>query len=130
MMRSKFFLSILATILLTGSAQAQYTGNNQTNTIGGLAIDATGDPYYVGYIYSYATLVIENGGVLSNIPPGVIGYESAANKNSVLVTGSGSVWTNTGELDVGDLGAGNSQTISNGGAVYGSGSRTQFDQAL
>ena len=36
-MRPKFFLPILAAVLLAGSAQAQYTGNNQTNTISGVS---------------------------------------------------------------------------------------------
>src|ERR1035438_10218533 len=46
-MKSKFFLSISAAVLLAGNAHAQYTGNNQTNTISGVAIDWMGNGAYI-----------------------------------------------------------------------------------
>jgi hypothetical protein len=44
----KFLLPVLIAVLLAGRAQAQYSGSNQTNTISGVAVDAMGNPYYVG----------------------------------------------------------------------------------
>lgn len=73
-MKSKLSLSILAAVLLTGSAQAQFTGDNQTNTISGVAVNWTAnDAYYVGQYSVDDALVIQNGGVLSNTL-GYIGY--------------------------------------------------------
>jgi T5SS/PEP-CTERM-associated repeat protein/autotransporter-associated beta strand protein len=46
-----------------------------------------------------------------------IGNTTTASNNSVLVTGAGSTWTNSGDLFVGNQGSGNSLVISNGGAV-------------
>ena len=74
-MKSKLSLSILAAVLLTGSAQAQFTGDNQTNTISGVAVPywTANDAYYVGQYSVDDALVIQNGGVLSNTL-GYIGY--------------------------------------------------------
>jgi T5SS/PEP-CTERM-associated repeat protein len=46
---------------------------------------------------------------------GIIGVFSS--NNSALVTGAGSLWTNSGDLYVGNEGSGNSLVISNGGRV-------------
>ncbi len=117
-MRPKFFLPILAAVLLAGSAQAQYTGNNQTNTISGFAVDWTGNgAYIVGDTWVYDALLIQNGGVLSNTV-GYIGNQPGADDNTALVSGTGSVWSNINNLSVGYYGTGNSLTITNGGAVY------------
>ena len=117
-MKTKFLLPILATVLLSGSAQAQYTDNNQTNTINGVASNWVPDgAYIIGQNWVYDTLIIQTGGVLSNTS-GYIGYEPGANDNTALVSGSGSVWSNTAGLFVGDYGAGDSLTITNGGTVF------------
>jgi T5SS/PEP-CTERM-associated repeat protein len=113
--KSKFFLPILTTVLLSGSAQAQYTGSNQTNTISGVTSNWVG-AYIVGDTWVYDALVIQTGGVLSNTY-GYIGNQSGASNNSVLVNGSGSVWSNANDLAVGNFGAANSLTITNKGAV-------------
>jgi T5SS/PEP-CTERM-associated repeat protein len=48
-----------------------------------------------------------------------IGAYSSSSNNSVLVTGEGSLWANSGTLSMGSAG-GNQLTISNGGTVYDS----------
>jgi len=117
-MKAKFLLPILAGVLLTGSAQAQYTDNNQTNTISGVASNwVDNGTYVVGSNWVYDALNILNGGVFSN-GVGYIGYEATASNNSVLVSGTGSVWSNTSYLYIGNDGSGNSLTITNGGTVY------------
>src|ERR1035437_356716 len=108
-MKSKFLLSILTAVLLAGNAHAQYTGDNQTNTISGVASNWVGD-YSVGDNFVYDALVIQTGGVLSN-GFGYVGYQFGADNNTVLVTGSGSVWSNANDLYVGFFGALNSLTI-------------------
>ena len=90
---------ILATVLLAHSVQAQFTGNNQTNTINGVATiwpDNNG-AYVVSQNWAYDALVITNGGSLSNNLT-FIGLQPGADSNSVLVTGSGSVWSNATSL--------------------------------
>ncbi|WP_246413124.1 autotransporter outer membrane beta-barrel domain-containing protein [Rhizobium indicum] len=72
------------------------------------------DDLYIGN-EGTGTLTIENGGAVDNIN-GYIGYFSAAASGTVTVTGSGSTWTNSQDLTIGDSGAG-TLIISNGGTV-------------
>jgi T5SS/PEP-CTERM-associated repeat protein len=50
---------------------------------------------------------------------GSIGYDGGAG-NSVLVTGAGSLWTNSATLMIGFRGNGNSLTVADGGSVSAS----------
>ena len=115
-MKPKLFLPILVAVLLAGGAQAQYTGDNQSNTISGVASNWVSTAYFVGQNWVNDALVIQAGGVLSN-GFAYIGYEPGADFNTVLVTDPGSAWSNANDLSVGYLGALNSMTVSNGGAV-------------
>ena len=74
---------------------------------------------YIGSNGSRNSLVITNGGTVVGAVGEVnyIGNNSGANSNSVLVSGSGSAWTNATEIHVGDSGRGNSLVINDGGAV-------------
>ncbi|MBI5820984.1 MAG: hypothetical protein HZA88_18595, partial [Verrucomicrobia bacterium] len=63
-------------------------------------------------------LTIVNGGQVINVDA-YVGSNASASNNSVLVTGDGSVWTNSGVLTIGG-GLGNSVTLANGGRVYAS----------
>ena len=51
----------------------------------------------------------------------MIGKNSSASNNSVVVTGTGSTWSNYDKLNIGFQGSGNSLTISNSGQVISSG---------
>jgi len=62
------------------------------------------------------SLVISNGGVV-NDQYGYIGNSNSASNNTALVTGSNSLWTNSGDFVVGMSGSSNSITITNGGKV-------------
>ena len=86
---------------------------------GWVTIYGVGD-YYVGSNYVFDALQISSSGVLSN-GAGRIGYTAAATNNSVLVTDTGSVWTNSSTLNVGLSGSSNSLVITNGGTVFGNG---------
>ena len=77
----------------------------------------------VGFGGSGNSVVVSNGGTLTNSHysyGGVIGLNSGATNNSVLVTGNGSAWNSGGDLLVGWGDSGNTLTISNGGAVTSS----------
>jgi len=91
-------------VLVTG------TGSSWSNS-GDLLLGVSG---------SGNSMVISNGGTVSNSQVnygGVIGFNSGSSNNSVLVTGAGSTWSNSGDLLVGVSGSGNSLVISNGGTV-------------
>lgn len=66
------------------------------------------------------TLTIAGGAAVTNTL-GVVGADVTSSDNSVLVTGSGSVWANT-ELQVGLKGPGNTLTIAAGAQVWTIGS--------
>jgi len=63
------------------------------------------------------SLVISNGGTVAGANTNHIGRNPSSANNSVLVTGAGSMWTISNQLNVGTLGSGNSLVISNGGRV-------------
>jgi len=81
-----------------GFAVGQYGGGNQLTIANGGQVVSTG-----GFPGNYT---------------GVLSYYGSASNNVVLVTGSGSVWNNQGNLAVGYSGVGNLLTVTNGGAVF------------
>ena len=109
---------IVLAVAIAPVSRAQFTGNNQTNIISGVTSNWNGT-YYVGYDKTYDQLQIVNGAALYGFDS-YIGYKGSnpSSNNSVLVTGSGSVWSNWSDLHIGSLGSsGNSLVISNGGRV-------------
>ncbi len=65
--------------------------------------------------YGTGTLLIENGGTVSSVS-GLIGWQSSSIGSTATVTGSGSAWTLSNSLYVGNSGQG-AMTISAGGHV-------------
>jgi T5SS/PEP-CTERM-associated repeat protein/autotransporter-associated beta strand protein len=63
------------------------------------------------------SMVISNGGLVTVGIHSYIGGDVPADNNSVLVTGSGSRWSNAFSLFVGNAGVSNSLTVANGGNV-------------
>src|SRR5215831_9483420 len=117
--RNHFPVVALALLALISPHQthAQFTGNNQTNIVSGVTNNWSG-AYDVGGNYVFDVLFIQNGGVLSvTNGDGIIGSNVGANSNSVVVSGTGSVWSNSSSTVVGFHGSGNSLVISNGGRV-------------
>ncbi|MCX6897787.1 MAG: autotransporter domain-containing protein [Verrucomicrobia bacterium] len=101
--------------------------NSLTVTNGGMVL--AGGDLYVGMYGSSNTLTISGGGRVFN-GNGYIGYDGSfgGGNNSVLVTGSGSLWSNAYDVVVGDAdGYGppnsdrNSLTVTNGGVVLADG---------
>ena len=76
---------------------------------------------YVGFAGGGNSLMISNGAVVIN-QDGYIGTYYQSSNNSVVVSGANSLWSNSGEVMIGNFGSGNSLTISNGGRVVLSGS--------
>jgi T5SS/PEP-CTERM-associated repeat protein len=113
---------LIGTVLGSRSSEAQYTNDYQTNIISGVTSNWAGD-YLVGNATNFAdALLIQNGGVLSD-GYGYLGYGATSSENGVLVTGPGSVWSNSyspfsvDSLSIGYYGPRNSLVINNGGQV-------------
>jgi T5SS/PEP-CTERM-associated repeat protein len=69
------------------------------------------------------SLVVTNGGCVYNAGDCVLGTNSRNSGNKIVVTGSGSIWTNNGTIKIANGGSSgdcknNSVTIANGGKVY------------
>jgi fibronectin-binding autotransporter adhesin len=108
---------VVPTILGSNSVSS---GNTVTVTDPG-STWSTAYGLIVGDFGADNSLTISNGGNVSTTLGGfstTLGRNSSSSNNAVLVTGTGSVWTNTGMLIVGGSGSGNTLTIGNGGAVY------------
>jgi T5SS/PEP-CTERM-associated repeat protein/autotransporter-associated beta strand protein len=71
---------------------------------------------YVGYSGSSNAMLISNGAMVSD-SSGWIGYQAKSSNNTVLISGSNSIWANSSELIIGQSGSGNSLIISNEGQV-------------
>ena len=78
----------------------------------------SGNFLFIGSNSAANRLVISNGATASVNANAYLGYisESASN-NQALVTGSNSVWSSAGTIEVGFLGSGNQVVVSNGGVV-------------
>jgi T5SS/PEP-CTERM-associated repeat protein len=115
---TRLFLAVLGLALIVPATRAQFTTNFETNTISAVTSNWVGNgTYVVGSNTFLDTLIVQNGGVLSN-GTGYVGYESSGSNNTAIVRDSGSVWTNQFDLYVGYMGAGNQLVISNGGQVF------------
>jgi T5SS/PEP-CTERM-associated repeat protein len=95
--------------------------NSLTLANGASANSGVGGIFNLGGAGSKNRLVITNGATLFTGGPSdvnAIGSRAGGNNNSAIVTGAGSVWSNGFVLYVGNTGAVNSLTISDGGTVY------------
>jgi T5SS/PEP-CTERM-associated repeat protein len=80
-------------------------------------------PLWLGRLGSGNQLVISNGAELvSSI--GVLGQTPLSSNNTAVVTGTGSLWTNRGRVDV--LSSGNTLLITNGAILASGSARTDF----
>src|SRR5882672_660361 len=93
---------LIWTVVGSRPSEAQYTANFQTNLISGVTSNWSGN-YIVGSNTFADALLVQSGGVL-NDGSGCLGYEVGSSNNSVLVTGTGSFWRNTGTLTIGASG--------------------------
>jgi len=84
------------------------TGTNSLWSNGGV---------FVGWFGAGNWLVVSNGALVRS-GGGSLGEESGGNNNTAVVTGSGSVWSNTASLYVGKNGAGNQLLVSNAATAF------------
>ena len=95
-------------------------GNNSVVVTGqGSSWNGGGD-LFVGESGAGNSLVITNGGTVINGQVsygGVIGLNTSANNNNVLVSGTGSTWSNSVNLTIGWNGANNTMAVMAGGQV-------------
>ncbi len=101
-------------------AIGQYEGasNNIVTVTGSNSVWNDNGYLNVGDQGAWNSLIISNGGVVSDTYANIGVNSSNANFNTVTVTGTGSIWTNSYDLRIGYRGADNTLTISNGGVVY------------
>jgi outer membrane autotransporter protein len=105
-------LALLATWSIHPASAADWNINDSQS----LTASANYDIVYVAYSGTGA-LTVYDGGSLSNIE-GYIGY-GASGTGAVTVTGVGSTWANSANLNVGYIGSG-TLTVSEGGIVVNS----------
>ena len=86
---------------LTGAESSWNTGTN---------------PLSVGNSSQGASVVVEGGASVVSEGLLALGMNAGASNNSVLVTGTGSTWSNSSNLTIGDAGEG-TLTVANGGSV-------------
>ena len=107
--------------LLTNSAQGVIGRNataksNEVRLVSASARWRMGGSLFVGLSGAANRLTVSNGGVVTaNV--GDVGVTPTSSSNVVVVTGSGSLWSNALELVFGFDSAGNQLVISNGGVV-------------
>lgn len=93
-------------------------GNTAVVTGTGSLFTNSGD-LYLGFQGAANSLTVSDGGTVRVATDTYIGTYSTASNSVALVSGAGALLTNTGDIVVGYEAAGNSLTISNGGAVAG-----------
>ena len=96
------------------------TGNNSVTVTGTNSTWSNSGNLYIGFEGSNNSMVISNGGKVAD-GNGYIGHINTSSNNSVLVTGAGSLWSNSGSLMIG---ASNTLTVANGGTVVAVGGIT------
>jgi fibronectin-binding autotransporter adhesin len=118
-----------------GSASSTATGaamnNSMLVTDTNSLLNAT-NGVRVGSFAGKCSFLLTNGGYVLCGSGTVVGSQSAATNDLVVITGAGSLWTNSSTFTVGSFGANNSMTISNGGqlcntrGIVGSGSASNL----
>jgi T5SS/PEP-CTERM-associated repeat protein len=121
-------LALSDNALLTNSANGVISLNttatsNEVRLVSASARWLMGGTLRVGSNGSFSTLVVSNGAFV-RANSGSLGTRAGSGSNVVLITGSGSLWSNLGSLPGTDLlvgggGSGNQLIISNGGRVMG-----------
>jgi T5SS/PEP-CTERM-associated repeat protein len=92
------------------------SSNNRAVITGSNSVWTCAEEVYVGWDGPANSLTINNGGRVIN-REGIVGLDAGSDGNSVLVSGTNSVWTNSSYLYLGNAGVGNSLVISGGGRV-------------
>jgi T5SS/PEP-CTERM-associated repeat protein len=106
---------VVANTTGTVGSRSTATGNSAFVTGAGSLWTNSSD-LSIGRDGSLNQLVVSNGSMVVNAL-GLVGLNAGANSNSVLVTGTGSLWSSSGALSIGDFGALNQLVLNNRGVV-------------
>ncbi len=114
-------LTISSNALLTNSGNgfigfSTSAQNNEVRLISPTGRWFMGTNLFVGTNGSFNRLTISNGAMVVN-RDSIIGYNPSAANNEVVVSGPGSLWTNSGQVNLGVESSANRLVISNGGRV-------------
>jgi T5SS/PEP-CTERM-associated repeat protein len=90
--------------------------SNEVRLISATARWLMGPNLFVGSNGSFNRLVVSNGAVVADVD-GFVGHDPGASNNLAVVTGVGSLWTNSDGLLVGYQEGRNQLVVSNGGVV-------------
>ena len=91
--------------------------NNQVTVSDAGSVWINNGQLNIGTAGTSSTLLITNGGTVSDTL-GLISFNfSGTTNNQVIVTGANSLWTNSGQVCVGNAGMFNTLLITNGGTV-------------
>jgi len=118
-----------------GNNSASASNNTVTVTDPG-SVWNNSSSLYIGNNSGGNRLVVSNGAVVADVAAILGNYPFTADKNTVLVTDPGSLWTNSNSLLVGNSGSGNQLIASNGAVVasltanMGGGSSSKNNKAL
>jgi len=110
-----------AGVILTNSSNLRIgnvagADNNQLTVADGAQLIKQ-NALFIGDASSGNQMTLTTGGVVNNGWYGYLGYNASATGNTVLITGAGSAWRNSSDLQVGGSGGGNQMTIADGGAL-------------
>ena len=114
-----------ATVSSALSTNIGISGSHNSVTVDGTGSSLSSSGSLVVGTYSQSrdssanTLRVTNGGIVAS-GSATIGNTTSSFGNSVTVSGSGSLWTNDGDLILGNGGSSNSLIVSNGGGVMSS----------
>jgi len=117
---NSFTLSSRGALLLeegaTQEVRGVFTVNGSATVNRGLLV-ASNTTTYIGYSGMGSQLVITNGGEVAS-RGSLVGYNPSSSNNVVLVSDTGSIWTNSSSLILGGLSSSNQLVITNGGSVF------------
>lgn len=111
--------------LTDADAHAGYLPASSSNhvLVAGAGSAWTNNNLYFGWSGSFNALIISNAGRVMNSFASYVAHTAASSSNSVLVTGTNSLWNMGGELVFGNNGPGNRLVITNGGRVFNASGR-------
>ncbi len=99
-----------------GASSNGTTDNNKVLVDGAGSLWNVGGTLRVGSNGTNSNLTISGGGVVNVTGNTFLGYDATSTGNTALVTGTGSLW-NVAALNIGRLGANNTVTVADGGAL-------------
>ena len=114
--KTSIVLTALLVSMTVGSLRAQLVADGATATINATSTNLTGD-LVIGTNGILTTLIITNGGAVTNSGNGTVGRNGVSATNRVFVSGAGSAWQSGGTLSVGQNGSFNLLTVSNAATV-------------